>query len=177
MHTFYSIASGASRSVRGSRNLPCESPKFGLGTCLESGVGLKGSHKSSPKPQHQRSNGTCNRSNNKQSSIVMTAMMDLQLSQRIEDHGIADTYLVVVSTASDELVHEFCAYSSAYGGPVRPDPVTGLRAEQIDKGRATVKWEWSENSFELAAPGAYFERDVILDPLAWAGDGGETPQA
>ena len=106
----------------------------------------------------------------------MTAMMDLQLSQRIEDHGIADTYLVVVSTASDELVHEFCAYSSAYGGPVRPDPVTGLRAEQIDKGRATVRWEWSENSFDLASPGAYFEREVILDPLAWAGPVRKTPK-
>ena len=106
----------------------------------------------------------------------MTAMMDLQLSQRIEDHGIADTYLVVASTASDELVHECCAYSSAYGGPVRPDPVTGLRAEQIDKGRATVKWEWSENSFDRASPGAYFERDVILDPLAWAGDVRKTPK-
>jgi len=103
-------------------------------------------------------------------------MMDLQLSQRIEDHGIAETYLVVVSTASDELVHEFCAYSSAYGGPVRPDPVTGLRAEQIDKGRATVRWEWSENSFDLASPGAYFERDVILDPLAWAGPVRKTPK-
>jgi len=105
-------------------------------------------------------------------------MMDLQLSQRIEDHGIAETYLVVVSTASDELVHEFCAYSSAYGGPVRPDPVTGLRAEQIDKGRATVRWEWSENSFDLASPGAYFERDVILEEgrLAWDGKVRKTPK-
>mmetsp|Transcript_20689 Transcript_20689/g.53890 ORF Transcript_20689/g.53890 Transcript_20689/m.53890 type:complete len:231 (+) Transcript_20689:205-897(+) len=102
--------------------------------------------------------------------------MQLELSQRTEDHGIADAYLVVVSTASDELVHEFCAYSSAYGGPVRPDPVTGLRAEQIDKGRATVRWEWSENSFDLASPGAYFERDVILDPLAWAGPVRKTPK-
>ena len=106
----------------------------------------------------------------------MTAMMDLQLSQRIEDHGIAETYLVVVSTASDELVHEFCAYSSAYGGPVRPDPVTGLRAEPTGGGRATVRWEWSENSFDLASPGAYFERDVILDPLAWAGPVRKTPK-
>ena len=103
-------------------------------------------------------------------------MMDLQLSQRIEDHGIADAYLVVVSTASDELVHEFCAYSSAYGGPVRPDAVTGLRAEQIDKGRATVRWEWSENSFDLASPGAYFERELTLDPLAWAGPVRKTPK-
>ena len=106
----------------------------------------------------------------------MTAMMDLQLSQRTEDHGIADAYLVVVSTASDELVHEYCAYSSAYGGPVRPDAVTGLRAEQIEKGRATVRWEWSENSFDRASPGAYFERDVILEPLAWAGPVRKTPK-
>ena len=102
-------------------------------------------------------------------------MDNLQLSQRIEDHGIADVYLVVVSTAGDELVHEFCAYSSAYGGPVRPDPVTGLRAE-LDKGRATVRWEWSENSFDLASPGAYFERDVVLEPLAWDGKVRKTPK-
>ena len=104
--------------------------------------------------------------------------MQLELSQRKEDHGIADAYLVVVSTASDELVHEFCAYSSAYGGPVRPDAVTGLRAEQIDKGRATVRWEWSENSFDLASPGAYFERDVILEEgrLAWDGKVRKTPK-
>ena len=107
----------------------------------------------------------------------MSAMMDnLQLSQRTEDHGIADTYLVVVSTASDELVHEYCAYSSAYGGPVRPDAVTSLRAEPTGGGRATIKWEWSENSFDLASPGAYFERDVILDPLAWAGDVRKSPK-
>ena len=106
----------------------------------------------------------------------MTAMMDLQLSQRTEDHGIADAYLVVVSTAGDELVHEFCAYSSAYGGPVRPDPVTGLRAEPTGGGRATVRWEWSENSFDLASPGAYFERELTLDPLAWAGPVRKTPK-
>ena len=108
----------------------------------------------------------------------MTAMMDLQLSQRTEDHGIAETYLVVVSTASDELVHEFCAYSSAYGGPVRPDPVTGLRAEPTGGGRATVRWEWSENSFDLASLGAYFERDVILEEgrLAWDGKVRKTPK-
>ena len=108
----------------------------------------------------------------------MSSMMDnLQLSQRVgpSDYG-CDPYEVVVSTASDELVHEFCAYSSAYGGPVRPDPVTGLRAEQIDKGRATVRWEWSENSFDRASPGASFERDVILDPLAWAGPVRKTPK-
>ena len=105
-------------------------------------------------------------------------MMDLQLSQRTEDHGIADAYLVVVSTAGDELVHEFCAYSSAYGGPVRPDPVTGLRAEPTGGGRATVRWEWSENSFDLASPGAYFERDVIVEEgrLAWAGPVRKTPK-
>ena len=104
--------------------------------------------------------------------------LQLELSQRTEDHGIADAYLVVVSTASDELVHEFCAYSSAYGGPVRPDPVTGLRAEPTGGGRATVKWEWSENSFDLASPGAYFARDVIVEEgrLAWAGPVRKTPK-
>ena len=108
----------------------------------------------------------------------MSATTDhLQLSQRVgpSDYG-CDPYQVVVSTANGELVHEYCLYSSAYGGPVRPDPVTGLRAEQIDKGRATVRWEWSENSFDLASPGAHFERDVILEPLAWAGPVRKTPK-
>jgi len=109
----------------------------------------------------------------------MSSMMDnLQLSQRVgpSDYG-CDPYQVVVSTANgDELVHEYCLYSSAYGGPVRPDPVTGLRAEQTGGGRATIKWEWSENSFDLASPGASFERDVILEPLAWAGDVRKTPK-
>ena len=108
----------------------------------------------------------------------MSSMMDnLQLSQRVgpSDYG-CEPYQVVVSTASDELVHEYCLYSSAYGGPVRPDPVTGLRAEPTGGGRATVRWEWSENSFDLASPGAYFERDVILEPLAWAGPVRKTPK-
>ena len=104
----------------------------------------------------------------------MSSMMDnLQLSQRVgpSDYG-CDPYQVVVSTANGgELVHEYCLYSSAYGGPVRPDPVTGLRAEPTGGGRATVKWEWSENSFDLASPGAYFARDVIVEEgrLAWDG--------
>ena len=109
----------------------------------------------------------------------MSSMMDnLQLSQRVgpSDYG-CDPYQVVVSTANgDELVHEYCLYSSAYGGPVRPDAVTGLRAEPTGGGRATIKWEWSENSFDLASPGAYFERDVILEPLAWAGKVRKTPK-
>ena len=109
----------------------------------------------------------------------MSSMMDnLQLSQRVgpSDYG-CDPYQVVVSTANgDELVHEYCLYSSAYGGPVRPDPVTGLRAQPTGGGRATIKWEWSENSFDLASPGASFERDVILDPLAWAGPVRKTPK-
>ena len=109
----------------------------------------------------------------------MSSMMDnLQLSQRVgpSDYG-CDPYQVVVSTANgDELVHEYCLYSSAYGGPVRPDAVTGLRAEPTGGGRATVRWEWSENSFDLASPGASFERDVILEPLAWAGPVRKTPK-
>ena len=105
-------------------------------------------------------------------------MDNLQLSQRVgpSDYG-CDPYQVVVSTANgDELVHEYCLYSSAYGGPVRPDAVTGLRAEPTGGGRATVRWEWSENSFDLASPGASFERDVILEPLAWAGPVRKTPK-
>ena len=111
----------------------------------------------------------------------MSSMMDnLQLSQRVgpSDYG-CDPYQVVVSTANgDELVHEYCLYSSAYGGPVRPDAVTGLRAEPTGGGRATIKWEWSENSFDLASPGAHFERDVIVEEgrLAWAGPVRKTPK-
>ena len=112
----------------------------------------------------------------------MSSMMDnLQLSQRVgpSDYG-CDPYQVVVSTANgDELVHEYCLYSSAYGGPVRPDAVTSLRAEPTGGGRATVRWEWSENSFDLASPGASFERDVIVNDegrLAWAGDVRKTPK-
>ena len=112
----------------------------------------------------------------------MSSMMDnLQLSQRVgpSDYG-CDPYQVVVSTANgDELVHEYCLYSSAYGGPVRPDPVTGLRAEPTGGGRATIKWEWSENSFDLASPGASFARDVIVNDegrLAWAGPVRKTPK-
>ena len=111
----------------------------------------------------------------------MSSMMDnLHLSQRVgpSDYG-CEPYQVVVSTASDELVHEYCLYSSAYGGPVRPDAVTSLRAEPTGGGRATVRWEWSENSFDLASPGASFERDVIVNDegrLAWAGDVRKTPK-
>ena len=81
-------------------------------------------------------------------------MDNLQLSQRVgpSDYG-CDPYQVVVSTANGVLVHEYCLYSSAYGGPVRPDAVTGLRAEPTGGGRATVRWEWSENSFDLARQG------------------------
>ena len=114
-----------------------------------------------------------------QQHIDMSAMdkLQLELSQRVgpSDYG-CDPYQVVVSTPNGELVHEYCLYSSAYGGPVRPDAVTGLRAEPTGGGRATVRWEWSENSFDLASPGASFERDVILEPLAWAGPVRKTPK-
>merc|ERR1712138_87506 len=42
----------------------------------------------------------------------------------------------------------------------------------------TVRWEWSENSFDLASPGAYFERDVILEEgrRAWDGKVRKTPK-
>ena len=133
-------------------------------TCLDCElVVLKGSTQQQLTPQHRD----------------MRAMdkLQLELSQRVgpSDYG-CDPYQVVVSTANGELVHEYCLYSSAYGGPVRPDAVTGLRAEPTGGGRATVRWEWSENSFDLASPGASFERDVILEPLAWAGPVRKTPK-
>lgn len=55
-------------------------------------------------------------------------------------------------------------------GPIRPDAVTRLRLEIVDS-ELVVKWEWSENSFDLASPGALFERPITVkdDRLAWAG--------
>ena len=79
-------------------------------------------------------------------------------------------YVVVVGRkaldgSTEELLHEYCTYHSQ-AGPIRPDPVTSLRIEG-----STVKWEWSENSYDLASPGAFFERPLTMtgDSLAWSG--------
>ena len=95
----------------------------------------------------------------------------VQLSQRADDGGCLTHFNVVVTRADsgEDLLHEYCAY---YIG-VRPDRVTDLRLEG-----STVKWEWSENAFDLASPGACFERELALESgrLVWAGDVVRTPK-
>jgi len=70
-------------------------------------------------------------------------------------------------------VHVYCCYHPQ-AGPVRPDKVTNLRVDGD-----TVKWSWSENSFDLASPGARFERQLTLHDgqLAWRGEVVRTPNA
>eukprot|EP01048_Picozoa_sp_COSAG05_P019431 COSAG05_NODE_3041_length_2393_cov_149.284912_2_plen_239_part_00 len=92
----------------------------------------------------------------------------LQLSQRSHDEGGMTLYNVVVSVpdSEDELLHEYCAYHPM-AGPVRPDRVYNLQLSG-----ANVTWEWSENAFDLASPGAYFQRPLTIDAagrLAWSG--------
>ena len=95
----------------------------------------------------------------------------MQLSQRADRSGGLTLFNVVVTRADsgEDLLHEYCAY---YIG-VRPDRVTDLRLEG-----STVKWEWSENAFDLASPGACFERALALESgrLVWAGDVVRTPK-
>jgi len=114
--------------------------------------------------------------------------MALSLSQRAagNDYGGTD-YFVVVSSSNEgggtaELQHEYCS-THPQAGPIRPDKVTDLRVEpsadpQLSGG--VVKWEWSENAFDQASPGAWFERTLasLTDgaPLAWAGDVVRTPK-
>ena len=91
----------------------------------------------------------------------------LTLSQRVTrtDFG-GDSHQVVVTRActGDELSHEYCCYHPM-AGPVRPDKVTNLRVDGD-----VIKWEWSENAFDLASPGAAFERPLSYERgLAWAG--------
>ena len=77
--------------------------------------------------------------------------------------------MVTRADTGEELLHEYCAY---YVG-VRPTRVTNLRLEG-----STVKWSWDEHSFDLASPGAVFERELAIDSggrLVWAGDVVRTP--
>merc|ERR1712167_548135 len=48
----------------------------------------------------------------------------------------------------------------------RPDPVTNLRLEG-----GQVKWEWSENAFDLGSPGSCSERPLQIkdNVLEWSG--------
>jgi hypothetical protein len=95
----------------------------------------------------------------------------VQLSQRADSSGGLTLFNVVVTRADsgEDLLHEYCAY---YVG-VRPHRVTQLRLEG-----SAVKWEWSENAFDLASPGACFERELAIASgrLVWAGDVVRTPK-
>ena len=97
--------------------------------------------------------------------------MELSQAQRVGDSGIED-YCIVVTTEASELVHSYCSYHSM-AGPVRPDSVQNLHLAGD-----MVKWSWSENSFDKASAGAYFERQVTFEDgkLAWAGPVVRTPK-
>jgi len=88
-----------------------------------------------------------------------------------DDSGATSYCVVVVRDDGAELAHEYCLYHPQ-AGPVRPDPVRNLRLES----NGIVKWEWSENSFDLASPGAHFERRLEEGQLAWAGPVVRTPK-
>ena len=97
--------------------------------------------------------------------------VQLEISQRADNSGGLTLFNVVVTRADtgEELLHQYCAY---YVG-VRPTRVTNLRLEG-----STVKWSWDEHSFDLASPGAVFERELAIDSggrLVWAGDVVRTP--
>ena len=102
------------------------------------------------------------------------------LSQRKRDgDGGTTSYEVVVSRGAgdDEVQHEYCLYHPM-AGPVKPHAVTGLHLDGV-----TVRWEWSENAFDLASPGAFFARrlkagrgGIPAVPLAWAGEVVRTPK-
>jgi hypothetical protein len=94
----------------------------------------------------------------------------MELSQVKRDGGCGiEEYCIAVTGESSgeafELVHVYCNYHSM-AGPVRPDSVRDLHLAG-DR----IKWSWSENSFDKASAGAYFERQVVFEDgkLAWAG--------
>ena len=82
-------------------------------------------------------------------------------------------YSIVVTSESSELVHEYCSYHPM-AGPVRPDAVKELRLEGD-----TVRWFWSENSYDKSSSGANFERRLALTDgrLIWAGPVVRNPNA
>ena len=103
----------------------------------------------------------------------MQALPAMELSQANRD-GVCgiEEYCIVVTSEASELVHSYCSYHSM-AGPVRPD-----RAQHLHLAGDMVKWFWSENSFDKASAGAYFERQVAFEDgkLAWAGPAVRTPK-
>jgi len=102
------------------------------------------------------------------------------VSQRKENNVSfgGTSYLVCVASRGQEIQHEYCLYHPQ-AGPVRPDPVTSLRLED-----GILRWDWSENSYDLASPGASFERPVNIRcgdgdakvTLEWGGSVVRTPK-
>ena len=55
---------------------------------------------------------------------------EVLLSQRNEDEGCFESYVVCASVRGQEIKHEYCCYSSSYGGPIRPDKFPNLRKDR-----------------------------------------------
>jgi len=90
------------------------------------------------------------------SAVSDAELKELTLSQRQQDgdYGLTQ-YMVVVLRGEEEVcTHEYACYHPQ-AGPVRPDKVTNLRLEA-----GNVLWDWSENAFDLASPGASFTRPL-----------------
>jgi len=110
-------------------------------------------------------------------SLVLRCVLrpeDLDLSQ----YEKSDDYIVAVMhlPSGQVLEHKYSSYHPL-AGPVRPAPVTKLSVTQQDD-RCIVEWEWSRNSFDVADPGALFQRPLLLEvdgTLRWAGSCTSTP--
>jgi len=90
-------------------------------------------------------------------------------TQRDGIDGCTEYLVVATHTPSGQSIeHVYCRYHPL-AGPITPDPVQNLRVEKAGS-QLVVMWEWSENSFDVASPGAFFKRPVLLDDEAfkWA---------
>jgi hypothetical protein len=108
----------------------------------------------------------------------MDTLLLVTLAQRKHDGDCGTTeHVVAVSRGDEEVSHSYCS-THPMAGPVRPHAVTNLRLDGV-----TVRWEWSENAFDKASPGAFFARQLEAEPggglavpLAWAGEVVRTPK-
>jgi len=97
---------------------------------------------------------------------------DLELLQDRKDGTCGETYYII--RVRHKRTGSYCEHAywcdHPMAGPIRPDCVTSLKVEEIDSG-LVVYFEWSENSFDLASPGAVFRRPIALKDgkLVWAG--------